>query len=249
MAISYSDSKGKKGTGTQLVSRPFIDATSQPGILFHLKRAATPFLFRGGSGRRVRAPIREERLGHPLIRQLILEGRRLGPVPRFDQALDLSGVLCGDGAASRLIACSAESHGQHPELVRSVGSRSGIGCHGKPPLSQASAEPAARKARPAGQRDELAHPAGQQRQPEPLDPGDAVTVSVAVRETIGILTLLFFVAEGGNETLKSRLRQEYVERLDLQTVLARRRENAGVVRDNAGEGIAVPQTVHDLPGS
>ena len=35
---------------------------------------------------------------------------------------------------------------------------------------------------------------------------------------------------------------------DRQTVLARRRENAGVVRDNAGEGIAVPQTVHDLPG-
>jgi hypothetical protein len=31
-------------------------------------------------------------------------------------------------------------------------------------------------------------------------------------------------------------------------VLARRRENAGVVRDNAGEGNAVPQTVHDLPG-
>jgi len=34
---------------------------------------------------------------------------------------------------------------------------------------------------------------------------------------------------------------------DRQTVLARRRENPGVVRDNAGEGIAVPQTVHDLP--
>src|SRR5437899_8232980 len=134
MAISYSDSKGKKGTGTQLVSRPFIDATSQPGILFHLKRAATPFLFRSGSGLRVRAPIREERLGHPLIGQLILEGGRLGPVPRFYQALDLSGVLSGDGAANRLIACSTESHRQHPELVRSVGSRSGIGCHGKPPF-------------------------------------------------------------------------------------------------------------------
>src|SRR5205823_4067628 len=45
-------------------------------------------LVRSGSGPRLRAPIREERLGHPLIRQLILEGRRLGPVPRFDQALD-----------------------------------------------------------------------------------------------------------------------------------------------------------------
>src|SRR5205807_6207570 len=98
-------------------------------------------------------------------------------------------------------------------------------------------------------RDELVPPAGQQRQPEPLDPGDAVTVSVAVGETIGIPALLFFVAEGGDEKLKSRLRQEHVECLDRQTVLARRRENAGVVGDNAGEGIAVPQTVHDLPGS
>jgi hypothetical protein len=61
--------------------------------------------------------------------------------------------------------------------------------------------------------------------------------------------LLFFVAEGSDEKLKSRLWQEYVECLDRQTALARRRENAGVVRDSAGEGIAVPQTVYDLPGS
>jgi hypothetical protein len=51
-------------------------------------------------------------------------------------------------------------------------------------VSQASAEPAARVARPAGERDELVHPAGQQRQPKPLDPADAVTVSVAVGETL-----------------------------------------------------------------
>src|SRR5437867_1215904 len=63
-------------------------------------------------------------------------------------------------------------------------------------VSQASAEPAARVARPAGPSDELVHPAGQQRHPKPLDPGDAVTVSVAVGETIRILALLFFVAEG-----------------------------------------------------
>src|SRR5688572_24666021 len=218
------------------------------GYFVPLESSCVRFLFRSGSGPRLRAPIREECLRHPLVRQLILKGRRLGPVPRFYQALDLSGVLSGDGAANRLIACSEESHRQHSELVRSVGSRSGIGCHGKPPVSQASAEPAARVARPAGQRDELVQPAGQQRQPEPLDPGDAVTASVAVRETIRILTLLFFVVEGGDEKLKSRLRQEYVECLDRQTVLARRRENAGVVRDNAGEGIAVPQTIYDLPG-
>ena len=60
--------------------------------------------------------------------------------------------------------------------------------------------------------------------------------------------LLPFASEGGDEKLESRLRQEHVERLDRQTVLARRRENAGVVRDDAGEGLAVPQTLHDLPG-
>lgn len=59
----------------------------------------------------------------PFIRKLILEGRRLGPVPGLYQALDLAGVPRGDGAASRLIACSAELHRQHPELVGTVRSR------------------------------------------------------------------------------------------------------------------------------
>jgi hypothetical protein len=41
-------------------------------------------LLRRGSGRRVRAPVRQERLRHPLQGQLILEGRRHRPVPGFD---------------------------------------------------------------------------------------------------------------------------------------------------------------------
>ncbi len=214
-----------------------------PGVAGGAERSVPGPLPRAGSGRRVRAPVCEKGLGHPLIRQLILEGRRTRPVSRFYQALNLSGVLGGDGAASRLIARPAESHRQHPELVSRVRSRRGIGCHGKPPISQASAEPAARVARPAGQRDELVHPASQQRQPKSLNPGDAVTVSVAVGETIRILTILPFASEAGDEELKSRLREEHVERFDRKTVLARRRENAGVVRDNAGESIAVPQSI------
>src|SRR5437588_3397688 len=62
------------------------------------------------SGRRVRGPVRKERLGHPLQRQLILEGRRLRPVPGVDQPLNLSGVFSSDGAPGGLIARPAESH-------------------------------------------------------------------------------------------------------------------------------------------
>ena len=103
-------------------------------------------------------------------------------------------------------------------------------------------------ASPAGQPDELVHPAGQQRQPEPLDPGDAVTVSVAIGETIRVVTVLPFASQRGDEKQESRLGQEHIEHLDRQSVLTRRRENAGVVRDDAGERLAVPQTNHDLPG-
>jgi hypothetical protein len=60
--------------------------------------------------------------------------------------------------------------------------------------------------------------------------------------------VLPFAPEGGEEALESRLRQEYVERLDRQPVLACGREDPGIVRDDAGERIAVLQGLHDLPG-
>ena len=64
-------------------------------------------------------------------------------------------------------------------------------------------------------------------------------LSVAIGETIRILTVLSFVPKFSEEQLESRLRQEHVERLDRQPVLTRRRENASVVRDDAGKRLAV----------
>src|SRR5207302_660561 len=62
---------------------------------------------------------------------------------RFRSAAGPPGVLRGDGAPGGLITRPAESHRQRPKLLIDVGSPRGVGCHGKPPVSLASAEPAA----------------------------------------------------------------------------------------------------------
>src|SRR4051812_45310194 len=70
----------------------------------------------------------------------------------------------------------------------------------------ASSEPASGERGDPCQADDLIHSSRQQRQPQALQPGCAVAVTVSIRKAIGILTLQPLPIKASLETLELRFR-------------------------------------------
>ena len=187
------------------IVKPFHRERQNMTVLLDGRLDLLPFLqppFFGSAGSVSPGPVIEERSRQAVVgKQIFREAGNSFQRPLSDHSINRLRILPGGGLADRFLPVAAEARGEDAEEFLVLCDTVREGDHNRCTSLHAHAKPAAWMGGKPSQPGELDHPPGEQRQSQPFQPGDAVTVTVPIGKPIGIVTRLPFAVKPACEVL------------------------------------------------